>query len=197
VTDKFGHPVKAPVANPAFPHDGKAPKPFSGEPLPLARSGEGLFNLFIEKLPAWNYGDVLGFVQDLERSAEAPQNQAVILEGLTLMLDRRYPTGSLRRSSILTLVERGLNRVFEAIRKNPGSGYLYHAVDQKAPEPDPNKTLVVDARGFTPEDETSLGRELDRMYEAGFRCFMVIHARGHRFIGNGFGPATEAVWIDV
>jgi glutamate synthase domain-containing protein 1/glutamate synthase domain-containing protein 3 len=197
VTDKFGKPVAAPVSAPAFPANGVAPESTSGESVPVPKNARAAFNLFVEKLPAWNYGDVLGYIHDLEQAAQDPARRPMVIEALTLMMDRRYATGGLRRSSILTLLERGFARVIAGIRDNPGDDDILHGVEDTLPPADPAKTLVIDARGFTPEDETSLGRELDRAYEAGFRRFIVAHARGHRFIGNGFGPDTHGVRIDV
>jgi glutamate synthase domain-containing protein 3 len=39
--------------------------------------------------------------------------------------------------------------------------------------------------------------ELVRLVGCGFRHILVAHARGHRFIANGLGPASEGVRIEV
>ncbi len=56
---------------------------------------------------------------------------------------------------------------------------------------------MLDARGFEPEGPDSLAMHLVELHKRGFKKIVVAHCRGHRFIGNGFGPASEEVRIDV
>jgi glutamate synthase domain-containing protein 3 len=57
--------------------------------------------------------------------------------------------------------------------------------------------LVLDSRGFPSEGPESLARELVRQIGRGYRRVAVFHARGQRFLGNGLGPETGRVRIDV
>jgi glutamate synthase domain-containing protein 3 len=57
--------------------------------------------------------------------------------------------------------------------------------------------VIIDARGYTPQDETSVAREIQRLYANGFKKMIVVHSKGHRFIGNGLGADTRGLRIDV
>jgi glutamate synthase domain-containing protein 3 len=63
--------------------------------------------------------------------------------------------------------------------------------------PTADTVLVLDARGFPQEGPASLARAIIEAFANGWRRFAVAHARGHRFIGCGLGPATADVRIDV
>jgi glutamate synthase domain-containing protein 3 len=66
------------------------------------------------------------------------------------------------------------------------------------PEPaHPDQIAVIDARGYKPEGEHSVAMLLVALHKRGFRNFIVANARGHRFIGNGFGVDSSGVRIDV
>ena len=72
------------------------------------------------------------------------------------------------------------------------------ARDKEPPEPaKENQTIIIDARPFPPEGENSLALEIVRLFLKGFRNFILMHTRGHRFIANGLGPQSNGVHIDV
>jgi glutamate synthase domain-containing protein 3 len=117
---------------------------------------------------------------------------------LTSLIDRRYPTGNLRRSSLVTLCDEALNQVFECILESPSELYEYVSADQSLPKAcEPDQIAVIDARGYQPEGERSVATLLVELYKRGFCNFIVANARGHRFIGNGFGADSSGVRVDV
>lgn len=59
------------------------------------------------------------------------------------------------------------------------------------------QTLVLDARGFPSEGGQSLARFVVRAYHQGWKTFVVFDVHGQRFMGNGFGPGSGEVRIDV
>ncbi len=157
-----------------------------------------MFPRVVRKLSEWSYEDVSAFLSELERSVRTDEERRCAIEALTLLIDRRYPTGKLRRSSLLSLFNRSLLNILESSRQSPSEGYVFF--DGGSPRPSPaqeNQTVVVDARPFASEGEHSLARELVRLYKQGFKRFIVIYAQGHRFIANGFGPKSHGVRIDV
>ncbi len=196
VTDKFDHPVTAPTANPAM-----KPGTRRARTLTVAipdMPANSLFNWLTGQLPTWTYSEFLTFLSGLATAAAEPKKRKHVLDLLTLLMDRRYPTGSLRRSNLLALVDDCFATVVDTIRKQPSPEYAVHRAGAKLPKPASKKqTVIVDARGFSAQDETSLAREMQRLYEGGFTQFMLVHCRGHRFIGNGFGADSKGVRVDA
>ena len=194
-TDKFGRPVPAPSAQ--RPYGGRADA--SEQPLPFPDvHAEELFAWVKERLSEWTYETLLAFLAGLDRTAVHDAGRKRAIEVLTLLVDRRYPTGGMRRSSLLSLFDRSLAKLFDSIRRSPSESYGFAGagcppLGSAAGE----YTLVLDARGFAIEGERSLAREIVRLYERGLRRFIVAHAKGHRFIANGLGSDTNGVRIDV
>lgn len=170
----------------------------TGELEPPDVPADRLFRHVVAQLPDWGYGGVAEFLDALVRSAEDDARRARALETLTLLFDRRYPAAPLRHSRLLSLVDNAFAAWVESARRSPSKGYA--AISAARPRPTPGtreQTAVVDARGFAPEGECSLALEIVRLYGAGFRRFVVAHARGHRFIANGLGADSAGVRIDV
>lgn len=197
-TDKFGREVHAsdldkPVAAPL-----QAPAPNGARAVDPALRFD--FDAVRGRLAAWGYGELRAYLASVLREADADPVGARgrALEVLTLLLDRRYPTGTLRRSSVLSLVEEALGSLFESIRRDPGSAYAHTGFEKRwnAP-PQADQTLVVDARGFPPEGPDSLALEVVRRRREGWKRFVLVHTKGHRFLGSGLGPKTNDVRMDV
>ncbi len=199
-TDKFGRRITV----------GGQKKPLIGEikvnpndpknnPVAVTRfSAPELFRKVTQQLPGWSYEDVLAFLSELERSISNNEERRKAIETLTLLLDRRYATGKLRRSSLLSLLSRSLISIFESIRQSPSKDYIFLNTQEPSPSSANKKqTIVIDARSFAAEGESSLALEVVRLYQQGFRRFVIIHAQGHRFIANGLGAKSHDVRIDV
>ncbi len=178
---------------------GSAPRPDHG--ITFDDSVEGIFAEAARRLPSWDYEELGAFLADVEGLAEDEASRETAVRVASLLLDRRVPTGGLKRSCVITLVEASLARMFEAVRRAPGlswtclegSGALS---DAPAPGHDSN-TLIVDARGFPQEGPDSVARTIVALVERGWRRLVVAHCRGHRFIGSGLGVESAGVTIDV
>ncbi len=191
-TDKFGRLVSEPTDRPPYRPNGHTPHPAS---LP---DGEDWFTWLVERIPTWDYDQVQAHLAALAAAAQVDARRPRVLETLARLMDRRYPTGMLRRSSLLTLYDTCLARVVEDVRRHPGEMTTFAAFDRPLPEPvHADQMVLVEARGFPQEGPDSLARALVALYERGFRRMVVTHARGHRFIGNGLGPNTHGVCVDV
>ena len=187
-------PAGAPLQKPYHPSGAAWPTVIALPDLPA----DELFAWVKEQLLCWDYESLLAFLKALERTALKDDDRRRALGVLTLLMDRRYPTGSMRRSCLLSLFDSTLAAIVECIRESPSEAYAFVSARDTLPGPsDGAPTVVVDARGFAPEGEDSLAREIVRLYQRGFRQFIVAHTRGHRFIANGLGAASAGVRIDV
>ena len=161
-------------------------------------SAEDLFSRVVEQFKEWDYGDVISFLSKIEQTTATDTERKRAIETLTLLIDRRYPTGKMRSSSLISLYDKTLATIVDSIRQSPSEGYTFLVKDEELPEPvSENQTIIIDARPFPPEGENSLALEIVRLFGRGFRKFILMHTRGHRFIANGFGPQSHGVRIDV
>lgn len=194
LSDKFGRSVPVPTHTEAYRSNGHQPPAMSVLDLPAPH----LFDWAVAQIPNWTYDQALGFLGGLERSANDDPGRERAVETLSLLIDRRYPTANLRRSSLFSLYDASLSNVVDGIRNQPSVRYAFHSFDRSIPEPKgDSQIIVVDARGFPAQGEDSLGREIQRIVDAGFRRLLLAHCKGQRFIGNGLGPDTTDVVIDA
>jgi glutamate synthase domain-containing protein 1/glutamate synthase domain-containing protein 3 len=194
-TDKFGRRIR--LADDLEPY---RPAVHRATPSPVTIEGPStqLFAQVVAKLPCWTYSQVGGFLADLTESLESDASRRLALETLTLLLDRRYPTGRMRRSSLLSLYDESLERLFNGVCSRSSAEFLGCGhTDDIPPASSPRQWLVMDARGFEPEGPASLARAVVEAVHRGFHFVMVVNTRGHRFIGAGLGPDTTGVRIEV
>jgi len=159
-------------------------------------SAAELFAWFKKQLPAWTFDGMLAHLKVLTKSAS--ENPARAIETLTLLIDHRYPTGELRTSSLLSLYDQALMDIFEVFWQSPPEDYIFVTKDSPhVSEATREQTVILEARGFPVEGPDSLSSHMVRLYKQGYQKFIVANARGHRFIGNGFGPDVQGVRIDV
>ncbi len=187
-------PVAAPVRNSPFSRSNgqtAAQSPITPLPnYPITQLSNDPFTPLLT-----TYSDFLAYLQNLERAATTDAGRAHAIQTLTLLMDRRYPTGALRRSSLLALADASFARLIDNLRANSSEHYHFHRPN--APIPHRPITAILDARAYPPEGSDSLASEIVKLYKRGCRKFIVAHCRGHRFIGNGLGPDTRGVRIDV
>src|SRR6266566_1848120 len=157
-----------------------------------------LFNQVRQQLPSWDYDDVCAFLEGLERADGNDEDRDRAIMVLTLLMDRRYPAGTMKRSCLLALFDRSFAQLVDSIRDTPSGRYAWAGFGSPLPEPqDAGVTLVFDARGYPSEGNESLTRTIVKQYRRGFRRFIVANTCGQRFIGCGLGPASDGVRIDV
>src|SRR6266568_2385575 len=210
--DKFGRTIESDVGKAALraaPRAGASPAPTLHERnAQLSRVGAGLapalevesdlFDQVRQQLPTWDYDDVRTLLEGLERTVKDDDNRDRAIRALTLLMDRRYPTGTMKRSCLLALFDQSFAQVVDSIREVPSQRYVWAGFDSPLPEPrDANVTLVLDARGYPAEGNESLARAIVILYQRGFRRFIVANTCGQRFIGCGLGPMSETLRIDV
>ena len=199
-TDKFGKRITADTQKSAYIRAGRIPnKPAMPVNVLLAGyTAEELLARVVRQLPTWDYGAFLEFLSVLEGSTKKDGDIRRALDVLTLLIDRRYPTGNMRRSCLLSLCDESLSRLIESIKQTPNEMFVCLTPDQPRPACIRTEaTILIDARPFSAEGEKGLAAEIRNLYSEGWRRFLIAHTRGHRFIANGLGPATDGVRIDV
>ncbi len=194
-TDKFGRPVRIDASR--SPFDAAAVRQGKGLSLPGGTAVE-LFNWVTAQMPHWSYADLGGFLLALEAQAYDDAGRERALDTLTLLLNRRYPTGQLRRSSLLALYDESLTHLADMVGKSPSKKFVYSCANQPYPlSGSAEQRMIIDARGFSPEGPRSVAAEIVRLRDQGFCRFLVVHAAGHRFLGNGLGANADGLRIDV
>jgi glutamate synthase domain-containing protein 1/glutamate synthase domain-containing protein 3 len=200
VTDKFGAAVVSAAGGDtgtlAFPNGG------SGLVLRGGWHAREALPQVVAVLRRWSWQQASSFLDELALEARVPGREAAVIELLTLLLDRRYDPGRLRRSRWLSRLDACLAGVLAEVERRPTPAFQVHAgpAGGAAGQPRPDaadQAIVLDARRYAIEGEGSAANELVALYRHGWRRFLVANARGHRFVGCGFGPATAGVRIDV
>jgi glutamate synthase domain-containing protein 1/glutamate synthase domain-containing protein 3 len=193
-TDKFGREVSVDTSKKPFIRQNVETSERANAQLPDL-TAPPLFDWFREQIAIWTYDDLTSHLEALSKL-----DPATAIEALTLLMDRRYPTGSLRRSSLLSMYDQTLKGVFDSIAQASGTEYLSIGAASTSPRsvaPSQNQTVIIAAKGYSPEGPNSVARTIVNLYQDGFRKFIVHGARGHRFIGNGFGADAQGVRIDI
>jgi len=203
-TDKFGRvidvagdklpPTRLPALH-AVPIASIAREPVIGE-----GAAAEVFAHASGSLPVWGYEGLAAFLSALIESASGrdSDNRRRAIEVLTLLRNRRLPTGAMKRSGVVSLVDGALAAVFDGIRRAPDREFLWAGHGTPLPAPhNGTSTLVLDARGFPPEGNSSLARAVVAACRQGYARLIVCHAQGHRFIGSGLGVEAVAARVDV
>jgi len=210
-TDKFGRGVFAPPDQVSWDHKSKVLPPEEKEALSREvseefRSGDvpAFFQSFRGRLPGWSYEIFQAFCQQLGRMAQANDAvKSIVIEALTLFLNRRYNPGAKRRSCLREILREELEKIFETSPPlNSNLLGAHRRIDWQSREAlrkpmAGEKVLILDARGFPSEGEGSAARLLVHAYLRGWRKFIVYGCQGQRFFGCGLGPGTQDVQIDV
>ena len=152
-------------------------------------------------LPVMSYDRLRQFTDELSRQT-AENNPSLGIEVLTLAIDRRSASGDKKRSSVLTILRRGLEQIFQKqpLSDDEHSGthvrITWETRDRlRAPRLN-ETTLLVDAHGFQPEGDDCDATLSVRAYHLGWRRIVHFNTRGTRFHGAGFGPNTAGLRID-
>jgi glutamate synthase domain-containing protein 1/glutamate synthase domain-containing protein 3 len=132
----------------------------------------------------------------------AEKSPALGIEALTLGIDRRYPTLDKKRSSVLTILRQGLERIFSRqplIDQHAGGTHCRVTWDTRgllrAPQ-GAEEVLLIDARRFAPEGPDCDAVLAVKAFGLGWRRLVHFNTRGTRFHAAGFGPRTDGLRID-
>ncbi len=180
--------------------------------------GSPLYWRWLEKaMPGLDWDELawgLGWLDEFASSGDDEWRFA--LESLNMLRDRVYDCGSKKRASVLTLVDRSLEKLFSAVSlltENGRKAKIYQARRLTwqtrhsltgPPAPDKAKNsinelpvLALDGLGFPPEGDQSAARWLVRAYQKGWRQFIAYNWRGGRFAACGLGAGSHNVRMDL
>jgi glutamate synthase domain-containing protein 1/glutamate synthase domain-containing protein 3 len=208
--DKFGRAIDIPGER--VPYDFRQEikiSPLKGALRQKVKEGlesgdfEALFASIKNSFFKWDYPRIGSLLHHLTLLAKDEAMREGVIELLTLLWDRRYPTGKKRRRSILQMLFQALEHIFRDIPFiHEGSGRRFiqidfeHRHDLRSPQPQ-EEILVINAAQFPPEGEECDARLVVKAYELGWKRFIGFGYRGQRFLGCGLGPETEGVRIDA
>ena len=208
-SNKFGEVVKTPeyqmhcdfTKSITPPPDGDRQREMIEAEL---KSPLNLFAFMRRGVKEWDCNKLRWTVFELTKYAkEDERKKTIVTEGLTLLNDRRYDTGTKKRSSVVQIVKEALHKIFDATPAiEARSKGIYHLIrwsnkDCLRPPERGEDVLIVNAAEFPAEGEESDARLLVKAYEMGWKQFIVYNAQGQRFCGSGLGPHTTGVRIDV
>jgi glutamate synthase domain-containing protein 1/glutamate synthase domain-containing protein 3 len=168
-----------------------------------ANDAQALFHCLCGQMETIGF-DHLRWLVDEVASQTAKDHPALGIDAFTLAIDRRCATGNKKRSSVLTILRAGLEKIFEqqplcGEDKNAGGTHLritWKTRDQLRGPQGHETTLLIDARGFSPEGDDCDAVLSVKAYHLGWRHIAHYNMRGTRFHGVGFGPRTDGLRID-
>lgn len=211
-TDKFGRPVDVPTDQ--TPLDGrprlqtvKTSQADQTQAVLKDLSGKQMEDVFGDvkgNFVEWDYAQLSAFLDCVVSLSERNEVRESAIALLTLLLDRRYPTGTMRRRSVLQMVAAALESIFRAVPRindmKGGSSCCradFEGRDKLRGPVSDEKVLVADAGQFQPEGDESFCRLVSDAYALGWKRFICFGHRGQRFLGCGLGPDTMGVRIDA
>lgn len=205
-TDKFGKPISAAKHQQHHKRtNSRNPTQSSSidEKLKEKPKAVNLFAYAAKNIGDWNFDEVCSFADALRKYADrGDEEKSVVIETLTLLIDRKYDTGSKRRSDIVSLLEEKLFGIFDSVHSpesNKNGNYCLINFERRNELKGPicsGQTLVIDASEFHPEGEEGTCRFLERAYNLGWTNFIAYDFRGQRNFGAGL-IARDKVRIDV
>ena len=209
--DKFGTPKVVPWYQ--RPWDGTVPEVGVEPDEELKRqvvsllndqTGQNFYQWAKANASPWSYATFREVLHNVAtQSLKGDKFKTAAINGLTLLLDRRYDPGDKKRSHLLRLIMDALTTIFH---DTPGIGKsktgLYHWADWETREKlaapaRADQVMILDAAGFPPEGDDCDARFLCRAFDLGWRLFITYGSKGQRFAGCGFGLNTDEVRIDA
>ncbi len=209
--DKFGKPIFAP--------EGEWRINIEDDPVPPDRGTEicsriekeidtanidKAFSHILEALLSWNLDQFSWVTDKIQRMAEKDDIKLErVIYLLTLLNDRRYDCGKMRRSSILQIVRVNIDNILDAVPAiDSGQPGRFKRIDwetrQKLISPVAGEDiLVIQGKDFPPEGVDCDAWFAVKAYQMGWKRFIIYGLKGQRFHGCGLGPNTHDVRMDI
>ncbi len=209
--DKFGKAISAPAGQWNIPKDSRPEAPQTGAILAgkikaMSSSNDllSIYEIITNNISSWNFQNVEWLIKQIKTVSENGEKEfSLSLELLSMLNDRHFDCGNMKRSVIIHLMRSAVNSILDNV-PNINTEKTSHAccIDWdtrkhlRAPKPQ-EKTLIIQASGFPPEGDECDSRLMVEAYQKGWKRFIVYALKGQRFTGCGFGPGSEDVRIDV
>jgi glutamate synthase domain-containing protein 3 len=207
-TDKFGVPMFTPKdqvhCDLTIPVNVSSPAPEDSEAMEIAlrdHDPDWLFRHLRKAIADMDFDRLRNAAAGLaaKSGSRAPH---VGIEALTRALDLRYPTGSKKRSAVLTVLRDALEKIFEQqplfdeARESPCRRITWKTRGRLRPPQKEERTLLIDARGFTAQGADCDARLAVDAHALGWRHLIHYNSRGTRFHAAGFGRSSDGLRID-
>jgi len=141
--------------------------------------------------------EALGALQDQVISA-VPGERVKRIDLLFALLDRKGSFGGIRPSRWKECIVSAILEIFHQASSDSSVDLISIKSPGLRPSPEsPTQVLALDARDHDIEGIESLARELIALQKLGWKRIIVHSTRGHRFIGNGFGPDSCGLRLDI
>ena len=210
-TDKFGRLISTPpnqrhanLSLPIVPGEDSDAEEQEIERLVTEELSRDAYAFCRQRMRPWSFNDFrLACRRIVEAGSQGDGCREAAIETLTLLNDRRYPTGDKKRSSVLDIIHRSLHELFGGVPPiAQGALSRYASIDWETrgelrPPRGKQEVLVVNAGRFPPQGDECDARLVARAYEMGWRRFICYGYVGQRFLGCGLGPDTEDAVIDA
>jgi len=184
-------------------------KPLAECPMPSAEcgiasgaladeTGSTLFEALKQCVRGDNWESAVYGVSTL---AQSDAERTAAINGLTLMIDRKYSTGTNKPARVLEAATKALYSVFGSVPSiAENAGACCARIDWETREavraPIGNEdTLIVNAHDFPPEGDDCDARTVVAAYKLGWRKFRCYGYVGQRFLGCGLGPESHDATI--
>jgi glutamate synthase domain-containing protein 1/glutamate synthase domain-containing protein 3 len=170
----------------------------------ISSAAQSIFKYIRDKMPDYDSETYKAAIDTIYKQAlnnDAYKQTAIT--ALTLLTDRRYNTGKIKRSSVLHVLRTRLYEIFESMPltgENMSSQFIridFSSRDSLRVPQSETQVLVVNAEEFEAEGDNCDAVMLVDAYKLGWKHFIIYKYRGQRFTGCGFGPETHDVRIDV
>jgi len=212
-TDKFGEPVDMPKGTEQYDFSREISLSSGSEEEIQTLISErfvpgnsfAIFEMIRDLIPQWTFEEFRFACRQIVNQAKDVSKTATAIEVFSLLNDRRYSTGTKKRSHILYIVRSELNLLFWNI-PNIGTRGSYEGAHRlidfetrgnlRGPQGN-ETTLVIDTAHFPPEGADCDAAILVDAYMNGWKHFISFNCIGQRFIGCGLGPDSDGVKIDV
>jgi glutamate synthase domain-containing protein 3 len=154
-------------------------------------------------LPSWAAGDFQRFCRLVVQCADNAKSRSTAIELLTMLHDRHFPTGDKRRSTVIWVIDKMLESLFDSapLFGEPASRFWrridWETRENLAAPRAGEEVLLIDSRDFPPEGDDCDAVLIRKAYKLGWKRFLAYRLRGQRFHGAGLGPATDDVRIDL
>ncbi|MFH1034964.1 MAG: glutamate synthase [Pseudomonadota bacterium] len=203
--DKFGTPITVPAGE--YKVDLSQPATAPAQPAGLTLGQGTPLAAFGQVAPAAASFSFANWRWLMERASAlaAQDDQGIVwaLEFLTLLNDRRFDCGALKRSMVLQLIRDAINSVLDAvppIKAQAGRAFARIDWDTRGDLRAPKggeKVLVVFARQFQPEGDDCDSRLQVAAHQLGWRRFIIYGLKGQRFHGCALGTDSQDVRLDL
>ena len=142
---------------------------YSGISLSDYTSHHEIFDTFTASILDWDYNHLKGFIKEIGDWASDNREEAILL--LSKMIDRVYPTGNIRRSSLLSLCDSCIDELFSSIVTKSCDSYVYNkSLGDDSPD---TRKVTINADDYEIEGPSSLALELVKLTSEGWYNFLI------------------------